>query len=40
LVLRPEDWRHWLDLTKAEADLLKPLPAGSLSVEQIRCGRG
>lgn len=39
VVLRPQDWSHWLDLTKPEAELLRPLPAGSLSVEQIRAGR-
>jgi putative SOS response-associated peptidase YedK len=36
VVLRPEDWAHWLFLTKPEAELLKPLPAGSLSVETVR----
>lgn len=35
-VLRPEDWAHWLWLTKPEADLLEPLPAGSLLVEIVR----
>jgi putative SOS response-associated peptidase YedK len=39
VVLRPQDWSHWLDLTKPQAELLLPLPAGSLSVEQIRAGR-
>ncbi|CCF17849.1 conserved protein of unknown function, probable insertion sequence of unknown affiliation [Pseudorhizobium banfieldiae] len=38
VVLRPEDWRHWLHLTKPEADLLRPLPAGSLAVEEVRSG--
>ena len=38
-VLAPEDWAHWLFLTKAEAELLKPLPAGSLEVETVRKGR-
>jgi putative SOS response-associated peptidase YedK len=36
VVLRPNDWRAWLDLTKPEAELLRPLPAGSLAIEQIR----
>lgn len=31
-VLRPEDWAPWLYLTKPEGELLRPLPAGSLSV--------
>jgi len=35
-VLRPEDWGHWLFLTKPEADLLKPLPEGTLKVETVR----
>ncbi len=38
VVLRPEDWRHWLHLTRPEADLLRPLPAGSLRVEEVRSG--
>lgn len=37
-VLAPEDWAHWLFLTKAEAELLKPLPAGTLEVETVRKG--
>jgi putative SOS response-associated peptidase YedK len=36
VVLRPEDWAAWLYLTRPEAELLKPLPAGSLTVETIR----
>lgn len=35
-VILPEDWAHWLFLTKAEADLLKPLPAGTLDVVTVR----
>jgi putative SOS response-associated peptidase YedK len=35
-VLRPEDWAAWLFLTKPEAELLRPLPAGSLVVETVR----
>lgn len=38
VVLRPEDWRHWLHLTRPESELLHPLPAGSLTVEQVRGG--
>ncbi len=36
VVLKREDWIHWLDLTKPESELMQPLPAGSLSVEQVR----
>jgi putative SOS response-associated peptidase YedK len=35
-VILPEDWAHWLFLTKPEAELLKPLPAGSLNVVTVR----
>lgn len=38
VVLRPENWTAWLNLTKPEAELLRPLPAGSLSVETVRKG--
>ena len=38
VVLRPEDWAHWLFLTKAEGELLKPLPKESLAVEMVRGG--
>jgi putative SOS response-associated peptidase YedK len=34
-VLRPNDWSAWLWLTKTEGELLKPLPAGSLSVAAV-----
>jgi putative SOS response-associated peptidase YedK len=37
-VLRPEDWAAWLYLTKPEAELLRPLPEGSLDVETVRKG--
>ena len=37
-VLAPTDWAHWLYLTRPEAELLKPLPAGSLKVETVRKG--
>jgi hypothetical protein len=30
------DWLAWLDLTQPEAELLRPLPAGNLTVEQVR----
>ncbi|CCV05754.1 conserved hypothetical protein [Mesorhizobium metallidurans STM 2683] len=36
VVLQPENWAAWINLTKPEAELLRPLPAGSLSVETIR----
>ena len=36
VVLDRPDWLNWLDLTRPEAELLRPLPAGSLTVEQIR----
>jgi hypothetical protein len=30
------DWLAWLDLIRPESELLRPLPAGSLAVEQVR----
>ncbi|HVX36154.1 MAG TPA: SOS response-associated peptidase, partial [Hyphomicrobium sp.] len=36
IILERADWSAWLDLTQPEADLLRPLPAGSLLVEQVR----
>jgi putative SOS response-associated peptidase YedK len=36
VVLERADWAAWLDLARPEAELLKPLPAGSLEVEQVR----
>ena len=36
VVLDRADWAAWLDLKRAEAELLRPLPAGSLNVEQVR----
>ena len=33
-VLHCDDWGAWLDLTRPEAELLRPLPAGSLEVER------
>ncbi|MGB3834240.1 MAG: SOS response-associated peptidase [Mesorhizobium sp.] len=38
VVLRPQDWSAWLWLTRPEAELLRPLPAGSLEVETVRKG--
>jgi putative SOS response-associated peptidase YedK len=37
-VLAPQDWAHWLFLTKPQEELLKPLPAGTLDVETVRKG--
>ena len=37
-VLRPEDWAAWLHLTRPEAELLRPLPKGSLNVKTVREG--
>jgi putative SOS response-associated peptidase YedK len=36
VVLRRDDWKSWLDLSKPEPELLAPLPPGSLTVEQVR----
>jgi putative SOS response-associated peptidase YedK len=36
IVLERDDWAAWLDLTKPEAALLRPLPAGALPVKPIR----
>ena len=33
-VLHRDDWGAWLDLTRSEAELLRPLPAGELQVER------
>ena len=38
VVLLPQDWASWIYLAKPEAELLKPLPAGSLEVETVRKG--
>ena len=38
-VLPVQDWASWLNLDKPEADLLKPLPAGSLRVALVRAGK-
>lgn len=36
VVLDRTDWLAWLDLSRPESELLRPLPAGSLSVLQTR----
>jgi putative SOS response-associated peptidase YedK len=36
VVLDRSDWLAWLDLTRPESELLRPLPSGSLMVEQVR----
>ena len=36
VVLERSDWRAWLDGSCPEAELLRPLPTGSLAVEQVR----
>ena len=36
VVLERSDWAAWLDLARPESELLRPLPAGSLQVEQVR----
>jgi putative SOS response-associated peptidase YedK len=38
VILHPDDWTAWIDLTKPEAELLRPLPTGALSVETVREG--
>lgn len=38
VVLKPEDWAHWIYLTKPQAELLRPLPEGSLEAETVRQG--
>ena len=36
VVLERDDWLAWLELSRPEVELLKPLPEGSLHVEQVR----
>ena len=36
VVLERADWLAWLDLTRPEALLLRSLPAGSLTAEEVR----
>lgn len=38
-VLAPREWASWLYLDRPEAELLTPLPAGTLSVALVRQGR-
>ena len=38
VVLQPSDWAAWIYLSKAEAELLKPSPAGALGVDTVRKG--
>lgn len=38
VILKPEHWSAWLRLNKLEAELLQPLPAGSLDVMMVRPG--
>jgi putative SOS response-associated peptidase YedK len=38
VVVQPGDWAHWIYLTKPESELLRPLGAGTLSVETVRPG--
>jgi putative SOS response-associated peptidase YedK len=40
VVVRPVDWSAWFNLTKPEAELLRPLPKGSLEVTIVREGSG
>jgi putative SOS response-associated peptidase YedK len=35
VVLPPADWSRWLDPAVPAGDMLKPLPAGSFTVEQV-----
>lgn len=37
-VLAPQDWAHWLFLSRPQDELLRPLPAGTLDVETVRKG--
>ena len=36
VILERSYWRAWLELSNGESELLRPLPGGSLRVEQIR----
>jgi len=36
VVLARADWLAWLDLTRPETELLRPLPVGTLTVERVR----
>lgn len=39
VILKPADWPAWIYLTRPEAALLQPLPAGSLHVDTVRQGK-
>ena len=36
VILNQSDWMAWIEETSNEKELLRALPAGSLSVEQVR----
>ena len=36
VVLHPDQWAAWIDLSRPESELLRPLPGGSLQVETVR----
>jgi len=36
VIIAPADWHAWLSFRKPEEELLRPLPPGSLAVEQVR----
>ncbi|AHG49065.1 hypothetical protein RLEG12_08985 (plasmid) [Rhizobium leguminosarum bv. trifolii CB782] len=38
VVLAPRRWADWIYLSGPESDVLAPLPAGSLRVDQVRSG--
>lgn len=38
VILRPKEWAAWLWLDRSEAELLRPLPAGSLETAIVRTG--
>jgi putative SOS response-associated peptidase YedK len=38
VVLEPEDWAHRIYFTKPQAEVLRPLPEGSLEAETVREG--
>ena len=39
VVLPPRDWASWLYADQPAAELLRPLPAGALSVSLARAGK-
>ena len=36
VILERANWQAWLQFERPEAELLRPLPAGSLTVDQVR----